>query len=83
MPGSVGDFVKYDDKLWIIAEIESPPMSSPLYWLIDQHGNKTLWSAGERADGFFMSPMTPAKPGGLRGDLKKQAQKFQKRRGMM
>lgn len=80
MTGSVGAFVKYLGTLWIIAEIESPPMSSPLYWLVDQHGNATLWSAGERVDGF-LSPLTPAGPGRMRAGLVKQAQKFQKRRG--
>jgi len=77
---SVGDFVKYDGEIWIIAEIETPPMSSPLYWLVDQHGNATLWSSGENVDGY-LSPLTSAEPGRTRAELVKQAQKFQKRRG--
>lgn len=77
---NVGDFVKYDGKIWIIALIERPPLSGPLYWLVDQWGGQALWSANERSDGSFASPITPAKPRKLRGELEKQAAKWRRLR---
>jgi len=79
---NVGDFVKYDGKLWIITAIEQPPMSPPIYWLVDKWGETELWSAGEWADGFQL-PLSHAKPGRARAPLEQQARKLEKRRDGM
>jgi len=75
---AIGDFVKYDGRSWIVVDIWTPSMSSPIFTLIDEWGGTATWSANERINGF-LAPVTPAKAGKARGELEKQAKKWKLR----